>query len=139
VGPIEGTRNQGLLGLERTISVSTTGGPGEKVPAFIIEYKAPHKLSLAHIKEGLQKIELDKVVRYQEEEMPEDICRRVLAAIITQPFSYMIQGGIEHAYVCTAEAFIFVFLEMSLPLYTITCPYQKRTWPKKRDGRAICC
>lgn len=78
------------------------------MPAFIIEYKAPHKLSLAHIKAGLQDMDLDRVVRYQEEETPEDICRRVLAAVITQPFSYMIQGGIEYAYVCTGEAFIFL-------------------------------
>ena len=83
-------------------------GPETKIPAFIIEYKAPHKLSTAHIKAGLQDMELDRVVRYQEGEKPEDICRRVVAAVITQTFSYMIEGGLEYGYVCTGEAFVFL-------------------------------
>ncbi|KAJ6149209.1 hypothetical protein N7471_000408 [Penicillium samsonianum] len=83
-------------------------GPEEKVPAFIVEYKAPHKLTLAHIKAGLFDMELDQVVRYQEAEKPEDTCRRVVAAVITQAFAYMINGGLEYGYVCTGEAFIFL-------------------------------
>ncbi|KAJ5203252.1 hypothetical protein N7449_005331 [Penicillium cf. viridicatum] len=83
-------------------------GPNEKVPAFIVEYKAPHKLTLAHIKAGLREMELDQVVRYQEVEKPEHTCQRVVAAVITQAFSYMINGGMEYGYVCTGEAFIFL-------------------------------
>ncbi|CAI7673775.1 unnamed protein product [Penicillium palitans] len=83
-------------------------GPEEKVPAFIVEYKAPHKLMLAHIKAGLREMELDQVVRYQESDKPEDTCQRVVAAVIAQAFSYMIKGGMEYGYVCTGEAFIFL-------------------------------
>ncbi|KAA8648117.1 uncharacterized protein ATNIH1004_004000 [Aspergillus tanneri] len=83
-------------------------GPEGKVPAFIIEYKAPHKVSLAHVKSGLQDMDLDEVLRLQREESPEDICRRVVAAVITQTFSYMIHGGLEYGYVCTGEVFIFL-------------------------------
>lgn len=83
-------------------------GPEEKVPAFIVEYKAPHKLTLDHIKAGLREMELDQVVRYQEAEKPEHTCQRVVAAVITQAFSYMINGGMEYGYVCTGEAFIFL-------------------------------
>ncbi|PWY87119.1 hypothetical protein BO94DRAFT_535225 [Aspergillus sclerotioniger CBS 115572] len=83
-------------------------GPDGKVPAFIIEYKAPHKLSLAHIKAGLQDMNLDDVLRLKEDESPEDTCRRVIGAVITQAFSYMIQAGLEYGYVCTGEAFIFL-------------------------------
>ncbi|KAL4958856.1 uncharacterized protein BDV14DRAFT_23722 [Aspergillus stella-maris] len=79
-----------------------------KVPAFIIEYKAPHKISLSHIKAGLQDMDLDEVVRLQKDESPEVICRRVVAAVITQTFSYMIHAGLEYGYVCTGEAFIFL-------------------------------
>ncbi|KAL4748273.1 hypothetical protein BDW72DRAFT_156847 [Aspergillus terricola var. indicus] len=79
-----------------------------KVPAFIIEYKAPHKFSLSHIKAGLQDMDLDEVVRLQKDEPPEVICRRVVAAVITQAFSYMIHAGLEYGYVCTGEAFIFL-------------------------------
>lgn len=77
------------------------------MPAFIIEYKAPYKVSLAHIKAGLRDMDLDEVVRLQEDESPEIICRRVVAALITQTFSYMIHAGREYGYVCTGEAFIF--------------------------------
>lgn len=38
--------------------------PDKKVPSFLIEYKAPHKLSLTHIKARLQDMELDRIVRY---------------------------------------------------------------------------
>jgi len=82
-------------------------GPEEKVPAFIVEYKAPHKLSLAHIKAGLQDMELNQVVCCQENEKPEDICRCTVAAVITQLYSYMINGGLPYGYVCTGEAFMF--------------------------------
>ena len=83
-------------------------GPEVKVPAFIIEYKAPHKVTLAHIKAGLQDMDLDKVLCLQKEESPEDVCRRTVAAVITQTFSYMVHGGLEYGYVCTGEAFIFL-------------------------------
>ncbi|KAL4993231.1 hypothetical protein BDV10DRAFT_179484 [Aspergillus recurvatus] len=83
-------------------------GQEGKVPAFIIEYKAPHKVSLSHIKAGLQDMDLDEVVRLQKVESPEVICRRVMAAVITQTFSYMINAGLEYGYVCTGEAFIFL-------------------------------
>lgn len=83
-------------------------GPEIKQPAFIIEYKAPHKVSLAHIKAGLQDMDLDEVLRYKDVEPPEEICRRVIAAVITQAFSYMVHGGLEYGYVCTGEAFIFL-------------------------------
>ena len=58
-------------------------GPEEKVPAFIIKYKAPHKLSLAHIEMGLQDMELNQVVCYQENKKPEDICYYTVVIIIT--------------------------------------------------------
>ncbi|TWU70660.1 hypothetical protein ED733_000492 [Metarhizium rileyi] len=85
-------------------------GTSERTPAFIIEYKAPHKLSLAHIKAGLlnKSIKLEEIIRVQENEGPEVTCRRVIAAVITQAFSYMVTGGVEYGYVCTGEAFIFL-------------------------------
>ncbi|OJD10750.1 hypothetical protein ACJ73_09708, partial [Blastomyces percursus] len=85
-------------------------GGGLKVPAFIIEYKAPHKVSKAHIKAGLQDMDLDKVLHTQKKKKksPEEICRRVMAAIITQAFSYMIQCGVEFGSVCTGEVYIYL-------------------------------
>ncbi|OAA65097.1 Protein kinase-like domain protein [Akanthomyces lecanii RCEF 1005] len=90
-------------------------GASERIPAFIVEYKAPHKLSLAHIKAGLVNMDLDDIVRLQENETPEILCRRVVAAVITQAHSYMITGGIKYAYICTGEAFIFVKVKREEP------------------------
>ncbi|KAL4893407.1 hypothetical protein BDV59DRAFT_30432 [Aspergillus ambiguus] len=100
-------------------------GPEGKVPAFIIEYKAPHKVSLAHIRAGLQDMDLDEVLRLQEGESPEDICRRTVAAIITQAFSYMIPAGVESGLVCTGQAYIYLRIpedDPSTVLYYLSVP-----------------
>ncbi|KAF3404774.1 hypothetical protein DPV78_003466 [Talaromyces pinophilus] len=102
-------------------------GPDDKVPSFLIEYKAPHKLSLAHIKAGLQDMELDRIVRYQERESPEDICRRTIAAVITQLSDYMYASGIEYGCMTTGEAFIFLRVPHHTPstvLYYLSVPHE---------------
>ncbi|KAL9102056.1 MAG: hypothetical protein Q9163_002764 [Psora crenata] len=83
-------------------------GGQHRVPAFIIEYKAPHKLALGHIYEGLGDMELEEVVQYRENDSPQDHFRRLVAAAITQAFSYMVRAGLEYGYVCTGQAFIFL-------------------------------
>jgi len=79
-----------------------------RTAAFVIEYKPPHKLTLGYIYEGLNDMELEDVVRCRETEGPQDQFRRLVAAAITQAFSYMVQAGVEYGYVCTGEAFIFL-------------------------------
>ncbi len=90
-------------------------GTFERIPAFIVEYKAPHKLSLAHIKAGLVDMDLDDIVRLQDNEGPDITCRRVVAAVITQVYSYMVTGGIPIGYVCTGEAFIYIYVKRDEP------------------------
>ncbi|KAF2690363.1 hypothetical protein K458DRAFT_427117 [Lentithecium fluviatile CBS 122367] len=79
-----------------------------RVPAYITEYKPPHKLPLGCIYEGLEDMELDEVVRCRETDTPRDRFRRLIAAVITQAFSYMVQLGVEYGCVCTGEAFVFL-------------------------------
>ncbi|KAF2001745.1 hypothetical protein P154DRAFT_562456 [Amniculicola lignicola CBS 123094] len=79
-----------------------------RVAAFVIEYKAPHKLPLGYIYEGLADMELDDVVRASDADTPRDQYRRLIAAVITQAFSYMVEGGLEYGCVCTGEASIFL-------------------------------
>uniref|UniRef100_A0A093VE36 Putative AAA family ATPase y4kL n=1 Tax=Talaromyces marneffei PM1 TaxID=1077442 RepID=A0A093VE36_TALMA len=112
-------------------------GPDEKVPSFLIEYKAPHKLSLAHIKAGLQDMELDRIVRYQKDESPEDICRRVVAAVVTQLSNYMYDSGNEYGCIATGEAFIFLRVPHHKPstvLYYLSVPKEDvgntTNWPR---------
>ncbi|KAG5296012.1 hypothetical protein I7I50_08965 [Histoplasma capsulatum G186AR] len=46
----------------------------------------------------------------QESDDVEFCCRRLVAAVITQSFSYMVHKGVRYGYVCTGEAFIFVHI-----------------------------
>ncbi|KAM5441378.1 hypothetical protein MferCBS31731_003449 [Microsporum ferrugineum] len=81
------------------------------IPAIAIEYKAPHKLTQAEIEKGLAKeIQPIRDVVGQESDDVEFCCRRLVAAVITQLFSYMVQKGIRYGYVCTGESFIFVYI-----------------------------
>ena len=79
-----------------------------RVPAFIIEYKAPHKLTLGRVYQGLENMELEEVVRRRPTDTQKDYSRRLVAAAITQAFSYMVQAGLEYGYVCTGQTFIFL-------------------------------
>ena len=79
-----------------------------RVAAFILEYKAPHKLPLSYIYEGLDDMNLEDVIRWREVDTPRDRFRRLIAAVITQAFSYMVKIGSEYGCVCTGEAFIFL-------------------------------
>ncbi|KAF3031373.1 hypothetical protein E8E12_001140 [Didymella heteroderae] len=80
----------------------------KRVAAFVIEYKAPHKIPLGYIYEGLDDMDLDDVVQYRENESSRDRFRRLMAAVVTQAYSYMIQIGVEYGCVCTGEATVFL-------------------------------
>ena len=87
---------------------SETADTDYRIAAFCIEYKAPHKLHLGCIYDGLSDMNLEEVVHCRETDSPQDHFRRLVAAAITQAFSYMVQAGLEYGYVCTGEAFIFL-------------------------------
>ncbi|DAA73576.1 TPA_exp: Uncharacterized protein A8136_4605 [Trichophyton benhamiae CBS 112371] len=83
----------------------------EHVPAIAIEYKAPHKLMQTEIATGLtQEIQPARDVIDKESDDTEFYCKRLVAAVITQLFSYMVLKGVRYGYVCTGEAFIFVYI-----------------------------
>ncbi|EFR04905.1 hypothetical protein MGYG_07907 [Nannizzia gypsea CBS 118893] len=87
--------------------VYNAGSEGN-IPVFIIEYKAPHKLTLDTIEKGLGDIDVNEVICVAEDDSITKIIRRRVAAVVTQAFSYMIQGELEFGYICTGEAFIFL-------------------------------
>ncbi|EDN02616.1 predicted protein [Histoplasma mississippiense (nom. inval.)] len=81
----------------------------EHIPALAIEYKAPHKLTRDEIVGGLaQDIHPSKEIIGKESDDPDFCSKRLVAAVITQLFSYMVAKGIRYGYVCTGEAFIFL-------------------------------
>lgn len=83
-------------------------GAENRSAAFIVEYKPPHKLTLGRIYEGLEDMELKDVIKRDKEEDSKPRLRRLVAAVITQAYSYMLKSGLEYGYVCTGEAFIFL-------------------------------
>ncbi len=65
------------------------------------------------------------MVNYQDYETLDKICRRMVAAIITQAVHYMINGGDEYGAICTGEAFIFLRVpldDLSTVLYYLSVP-----------------
>ncbi|KAI9670763.1 MAG: hypothetical protein M1817_003873 [Caeruleum heppii] len=87
---------------------------GERQLRFVIEYKAPLKLSLEYLSRGLRPMTLEDEV-INRITIPTDAdaylqyqADRVTAIAITQIFSYMIENGLEYGYITTGEAFVFL-------------------------------
>ncbi|EGD94209.1 hypothetical protein TESG_01731 [Trichophyton tonsurans CBS 112818] len=107
-------------------------GNGKMVPAFIIEYKPPHKLLLDSALDGLLDIEVDEVVISGDNDDEAKRNRRMVAAVITQTFSYMIQARLEFGYVCTGELSIFLRIDPNDP----TTVYYYRSTPNEDVGES---
>jgi hypothetical protein len=93
---------------------------------LIIEYKAAHKLTLGHIYAGLREMDLYDIVQEQLEEDVTRRCQRLVAAVITQAFAYMIASGLEFGCVFTGEAFIFLRIpedDCSRVYYALSVPH----------------
>lgn len=96
---------------------------GEPIPCFIVEYKAPHKLTIAHIKAGLRPMNPWNDIVNNSEISPESdrkakvvyYSSRFIAAVVTQTFSSMIEAGLEYGYICTGQAFIFLHVQPDDP------------------------
>ncbi|KAG5294561.1 hypothetical protein I7I48_11114 [Histoplasma ohiense] len=83
----------------------------EDIPVLAIEYKAPHKLTQDEILRGLaQDIHPFKEVIDKDSDDPDFCSKRLVAAVITQLFSYMVARGVRYGYVCTGEVFIFLHI-----------------------------
>ena len=82
---------------------------------LVIEYKPPHKLGLKKLKAGLKdlkpkdlihRVRIPRDEAAKEEESSEDM----VATVIAQVYTYMIDSGIQYAYLTTGEAFVFLNL-----------------------------
>ncbi|KAK3173022.1 hypothetical protein OEA41_006350 [Lepraria neglecta] len=99
---------------------------GRKKVALIVEYKAPHKLTLAHFRRVLKpdrsRLELDGIINAVSVPSPQDReahfgyhAERLVAAVVTQAFSYIIRCGTQYGYITTGEAFVFLHVELKNP------------------------
>ncbi|POS76537.1 hypothetical protein DHEL01_v205080 [Diaporthe helianthi] len=98
---------------------------GRNVPALAIEYKAPHKLRRDEVVTGLEsEIRPERDVINKDGEGFAFASRSLVAAVVTQLFSYMIGKGIRYGYVCTGEAFIFLHIpdDPTIVYYSVRVP-----------------
>ncbi|KAI1463978.1 uncharacterized protein F4812DRAFT_463035 [Daldinia caldariorum] len=98
---------------------------GEHIPALVIEYKAPHKLTIAEVVTGLrEEIQPERDVINKDSQGFNLESRRLTAAVITQLFSYMIRKNVQYGYICTGETFVFLHIpkDPSVVYYYVSVP-----------------
>ncbi|EKG09444.1 hypothetical protein MPH_13515 [Macrophomina phaseolina MS6] len=84
---------------------------GSSSPAIAIEYKAPHKLTRGAITAGLSgTIVPGRDVINKEGNSVEFFSKWLLAAVVTQCFSYMIDKGVQYGYLFTGDAIVFLHI-----------------------------
>ena len=64
---------------------------------------------------GLHQMDLARDVIDQEGDTFEFYATRLVAAVVTQMFSYMIDSGVRYGYICTGEAFVFLYISKNDP------------------------
>ncbi|KAJ9484629.1 hypothetical protein VN97_g8746 [Penicillium thymicola] len=86
-----------------------------QIPVYAVEFKAPHKVTTPELVAGLHQIDLARDVIGQEGDTFEFYATCLVAAVVTQIFSYMIDSGVQYGYICTGEAFVFLHIPKDDP------------------------
>nr|QOD95030.1 HhpR [Paecilomyces variotii] len=86
-----------------------------QIPLYAVEFKAPHKVTIPELVAGLHQMDLARDVIDQEGDTFEFYATRLVAAVVTQIFSYMIDSGVRYGYICTGEAFVFLHIPKDDP------------------------
>ncbi|KAI4134372.1 MAG: hypothetical protein LQ341_006032 [Variospora aurantia] len=90
-------------------------------PLIIIEYKAPHKLTQAILRLGLETTELDVCAIRDEAEMfkgkkkTKYEARWLAAAAASQTYDYMLKSGAVYGCIVTGESIVFLWLDIDTP------------------------
>ncbi|KAK0369161.1 hypothetical protein CLIM01_13478 [Colletotrichum limetticola] len=100
---------------------------GRNISVLAIEYKAPHKLRRDGVVTGLEsenRPERDGINKDGDGFAFAYASRSLVAAVITQLFSYMVGRGIQYEYVCTGEAFVFLHIldDPTVVYYSVRVP-----------------
>ena len=90
---------------------------GQKELLYIIEYKAPHKLTKEILRVGLRAMDLPTEVVHRPtipidpQEKFNYNAEKLVAAAVTQPYSYMLESGAEYSCIITGEAIVFLWIK----------------------------
>ncbi|KAJ6163793.1 hypothetical protein N7497_003772 [Penicillium chrysogenum] len=99
-----------------------------QIPVYAVEFKAPHKVTIPELVRGLHQMGLARDVIDREGDTFELYATRLVAAVVTQIFSYMIDSGVRYGYICTGEAFAFLHVPKNEPAavqYSLCIPNQE--------------
>ena len=122
--PISGQSNQGQNLIEIS-TVYTKRQPTRRSYLLTVEYKPPHKVSTDNIKAGFRNMRLkDEVINRSTipaggEEKLQYNADRLVAAIATQTYHYMVENRLKYSYITTGEAIVFLYIAEEDP--TILC------------------
>ncbi|OAA61743.1 Protein kinase-like domain protein [Niveomyces insectorum RCEF 264] len=97
-------------------------GP-HRVLAYVVEYKAPHKLTNLHVRAGLRPMDIHETVinrvTIPPEEAPKErflyFAERLSAMAVTQTYDYMLQAGLELGLMTTGEVLVFLKINWAQP------------------------
>jgi hypothetical protein len=92
---------------------------GNRAIAFIVEYKAAHKLQTNQVRRGLNEDLFLRVIKYQRgtksstdnDQARQDRSDNMLAMVLIQTFDYMIRLGLEYSYLTAGNLFIFLHIK----------------------------
>ncbi|KAJ6038648.1 uncharacterized protein N7446_012062 [Penicillium canescens] len=87
----------------------------QHIPVYAVEFEAPHKVTIPELVTGLHQTDLARDVIDQEGDIFEFYATRLIATVVTQIFSYMIDSGVRYGYICTGEAFVFLHIPKDDP------------------------
>ncbi|KAK7415899.1 hypothetical protein QQZ08_012211 [Neonectria magnoliae] len=99
------------------------GLPTVRTMVYVVEYKAPHKLTAPHLRVGLRPMDIYKEV-VNRKTIPTSAdpdalfqyhAERLTAAAITQTYHYMIEGGLDYGLLTTGETIVFLKVNWEEP------------------------
>ncbi|RHZ44725.1 uncharacterized protein CDV56_101514 [Aspergillus thermomutatus] len=97
-----------------------------QIPVYAVEFKAPHKLTVAELVAGFHEMDLERDVINQEGDTFEFYATTLAAAVSAQIFSYMHGLGRPLGCIRTGEAIVFLRIptDPTVLQYHLCIPYQ---------------
>lgn len=96
---------------------------GNRAIAFVVEYKAAHKLQANQVRRGLNEHLFANVIKRRRStksstdsaQVLEERSDQVLAMVLTQTYDYMIRLGLKYSYLTAGKSFLFLMVEEDDP------------------------
>lgn len=98
-----------------------------ETPVYAVEFKVPHKVATPTLVAGLHEMVLARDVINREGDTFAYHITRLVVAVVTQIFSYMVDSGVQDGYICTGEDYAFSIFQKVLLSFNTTYMCQIKT------------